>query len=55
MKNEERFVRKVTRQGKRSLSINIPAEIVDKLRIHERQKMFIKVERKKIVISDWKK
>jgi uncharacterized protein YpuA (DUF1002 family) len=29
----EKFIRKVTRVGKRSLSINIPAEIVDQLKI----------------------
>lgn len=53
-KNEE-LVRKVTRVGKRSLSITIPAEIVDQLGIRERQKLVFKIERKKIIISDWKK
>jgi bifunctional DNA-binding transcriptional regulator/antitoxin component of YhaV-PrlF toxin-antitoxin module len=54
MKKSEKFVRKITRVGKRSLSIVIPAEIVDKLGIREKQKMVFKVERKKIIISDWK-
>lgn len=54
MKKDEKLVRKVTRQGKRSLAITIPSEIVDQLKIHERQKMVFKVERKRIVISDWK-
>lgn len=54
MKKSEKLVRKVTRQGKRSLAITIPAEIVDQLKIRERQKMVFKVERKKIIISDWK-
>lgn len=55
MKNKkEKLVRKVTRQGKRSLGIIIPAEIVAELGIRERQKMTFKVERKKIIISDWK-
>lgn len=54
MKKDEKLVRKVTRQGKRSLSITIPAEIVDQLGIRERQKLQFKVERKKIIISDWK-
>jgi bifunctional DNA-binding transcriptional regulator/antitoxin component of YhaV-PrlF toxin-antitoxin module len=53
-KKNEKLVRKVTRQGKRSLSITIPAEIVDQLGIRERQKLTFKVERKKIIISDWK-
>lgn len=50
----EKYVRKVTRVGKRSLSIVIPMEIVKELGIKERQKMTFKVERKKIIISDWK-
>jgi hypothetical protein len=48
------LVRKVTRVGKRSLSIVIPAEIVDELKIKERQKMVFKINRKRILISDWK-
>ena len=51
----KKYIRKVTRQGKRSLSINIPAEIVDELKIRERQKLEIVLDKKKIVIVDWKK
>lgn len=55
MKNKkEELVRKVTRQGRRSLGIIIPAEIVAELNIREKQKMVFKVERRKIIISDWK-
>lgn len=54
MKKDEKLVRKVTRQGKRSLAITIPSEIVDQLKIRERQKLVFRVERKKIIISDWK-
>ncbi len=54
MKKPEPLTRKVTRVGKRSLSIVIPAEIVEELGIREKQKMTFKVERKKIIISDWK-
>lgn len=54
MKKTEKLIRKVTRQGKRSLAITIPSKIVDQLGIRERQKMVFKVDRKKIVISDWK-
>jgi bifunctional DNA-binding transcriptional regulator/antitoxin component of YhaV-PrlF toxin-antitoxin module len=53
-KKIKKLVRKVTRQGKRSLSITIPAEIVDQLGIRERQKLTFKVARKKIIITDWK-
>lgn len=52
MKKQEALVRKVTRVGKRSLSIVIPAEIVAELKIKERQKMEFKVERKRIIITD---
>lgn len=52
MKKKEELVRKVTRVGKRSLSIVIPSEIVEGLGIRERQKMVFKVEKKKIIISD---
>jgi bifunctional DNA-binding transcriptional regulator/antitoxin component of YhaV-PrlF toxin-antitoxin module len=54
MRKSKQLVRKVTRVGKRSLSIVIPAEIVQELGIRERQKMTFKVDRKKIIISDWK-
>ena len=51
----EKFTRKVTRQGKRSLSINIPAEIVQALKIREKQKLVVQKQGAKIVIKDWKK
>ena len=54
MKKSEPLVRKVTRVGKRSLAVVIPAEIVAELGIRERQKLVFKIERKKIIISDWK-
>lgn len=53
MKNKK-YIRKVTRVGKRSLSIVIPADIVKELEIRERQKLVIKRKGKEIVISDWK-
>jgi bifunctional DNA-binding transcriptional regulator/antitoxin component of YhaV-PrlF toxin-antitoxin module len=54
-KNMKKYIRKVTRSGKRSLFINIPAEIVDELKIRERQKLVVKRSGKKIIIEDWKK
>ncbi len=50
----EKYIRKVTRAGKRSLSINIPAEIVDQLKIREKQKLTITTKGRSIVIRDWK-
>jgi bifunctional DNA-binding transcriptional regulator/antitoxin component of YhaV-PrlF toxin-antitoxin module len=43
----EKYIRKVTRVGKRSLSINIPAEIVDQLKIKEKQKLTITTKGRK--------
>lgn len=51
----KKYIRKVTRAGQRSLFINIPAEIVDELKIRERQKLLVKRSGKKIVVEDWKK
>tara|TARA_B100000745_G_scaffold298957_1_gene248674 strand:- start:13418 stop:13576 length:159 start_codon:yes stop_codon:yes gene_type:complete len=51
----KKYVRKVTRVGKRSLSIVIPSEIVDELNIRERQKLLITKKGKTIIIKDWKK
>lgn len=52
--NMEKYIRKVTRVGKRSLSINIPAEIVDQLKLKEKQKLTITTKGRSIVIKDWK-
>ncbi len=49
------YTRKITRVGKRSLAIVIPADIVDELGLRERQKLVIKKSRKRIVIKDWEK
>jgi bifunctional DNA-binding transcriptional regulator/antitoxin component of YhaV-PrlF toxin-antitoxin module len=51
----KKYIRKVTRSGKRSLFINIPAEIVDELKIRERQKLVVKRSGEKIMVEDWKK
>ena len=49
-----KYIRKVTRVGRRSLSIIIPAEIVEKLKIREKQKIIITTKGKTIMIKDWK-
>ena len=51
---EQKYVRKVTRVGRRSLSIVIPSELVSELKIKEKQKLVIKKSGDKLVISDWK-
>jgi bifunctional DNA-binding transcriptional regulator/antitoxin component of YhaV-PrlF toxin-antitoxin module len=49
----ETYVRKVTRVGKRSLSIVIPAELVKEFKIREKQKLTIYKSGDKIVVKDW--
>ena len=48
-----RYIRKVTRVGKRSLSVVIPADIVDALGIRERQKVTVRRRGTQIIIEDW--
>ena len=50
----KKYIRKVTRVGKRSLSVVIPAEIVKELKIKERQKLVITRQGKTISIIDWR-
>ena len=50
----KKYIRKVTRVGKRSLSVIIPAEIVDELKIREKQKLTITTKGKSVILKDWK-
>jgi len=50
-----KYIRKITRVGRRSLSVVIPAEIVDELKIREKQKVVVSRSGGKIIIEDWKK
>ncbi|MFH1582961.1 MAG: AbrB/MazE/SpoVT family DNA-binding domain-containing protein [Candidatus Falkowbacteria bacterium] len=50
-----KYIRKITRVGKRSLSVVIPAEIINELKIREKQKVVVRRSGKKIIIEDWKK
>jgi antitoxin component of MazEF toxin-antitoxin module len=52
-KYSERNIRKITKNGT-SHSVSIPVEILKTLGWKERQKVVVKLQRKKIVISDWK-
>lgn len=47
-------IRKLTRMGKRSIGITLPIEAVREFGWKERQKVTVKVYRRKIIISDWK-
>lgn len=52
-KTKENDIRKLTRVGRSSLSLIIPSEIVQELKLRERQKMVVKRSGKKIIIEDW--
>jgi len=54
-KTKEKNIRKLTKVGRSSISIIIPIEIVQELKLRERQKMVIRKSGKKIIIEDWKK
>ena len=51
--NIRRFIRKVTKTGKRSLSVVIPSEIASELKLREHQKLSIHRRGKEIIITDW--
>ena len=50
----KKYIRKVTRFGLRSLSVVIPAEIIDELNIHERQKLTLRRSGNKIIVENRK-
>ena len=54
-KSNETSIRKLTKIGKKSIGLTLPIEIVRELKWKEKQKVVVKLERKKIIISDWKK
>ncbi len=49
---KRKYIRKVTRVGKRSLSIVIPADITQDMELHERQKMMIYRHGRRIIIEE---
>ena len=53
-KSEEREIRKLTKIGRKSFGLTLPIEIVRQLGWKERQKVRVKIDRKKIIISDWR-
>jgi len=53
----KKFVRKLTKTGSHSFTINVPKEIVKNLKWRERQKLEITFDerRQQFVVKDWKK
>lgn len=53
-KIKEKNIRKLTRVGRSSLAVVIPLEIVQELKLRERQKVVVKRVGKRIIVEDWK-
>lgn len=51
----EQNIRKITRIGKTSLAVTLPAEMAKKLKWKEKQKVLVKKVRGGVLIKDWKK
>ncbi len=54
-KTKDKNIRNLTRVGRSSLAVTIPMDIVQELKLRERQKVVVRRVGKKIVIEDWKK
>ena len=52
-KLKEKNIRKLTRVGRKSVSVTIPIEMVKKLKWRERQKVVLTLRDKTISIKDW--
>ena len=54
-KYHERNVRKLIRTGESSICVTIPIEDLRELGWREKQKVIVKREGKKLIITDWEK
>lgn len=55
MKLRDKNTRKLLKIGKTSLAVTLPVEIIDSLGWKKKQRVVVKKDKKKIIISDWKK
>ena len=46
-------IRKLTKIGKKSIGLTLPIEIIRELGWKERQKVVVKLARRRIIIKDW--
>lgn len=53
-KSTQTNIRKITKVGLQSLAVTLPIDLVRKLKWKEKQKVVIKKQGNKLVISDWK-
>jgi len=54
-KIHKRFIRKLTKIGKKSFAVVIPVEYIRKLKWRERQRLMVKLRGKTLTVKDWKK
>ena len=47
-------IRKITKVGKASLGITLPIDLVRKLKWRDRQRVVVKKQGSKLIISDWR-
>ncbi len=52
---EQENIRKLTKLGKTSLAVTIPARILNTLGWKKKQKVVVSLQGKKVVTEDWKK
>ena len=52
---DNRNIRKITKVGGKSYAVTLPIEIIRELDWKERQKVVVKRQGSKIIITDWKK
>lgn len=50
-----KFIRKIIKNGRGSYYINLPKEVMNSMKLRERQKLTICQSGKKIIIEDWEK
>lgn len=50
----EQNIRKLTKLGGKSIAVTIPVEFVRVLGWKEKQKVVVDLQRKKLIIKDWK-
>ena len=50
-----KFIRKIIKNGRGSYYVNLPKEMIDSMKLRERQKLNVYEKNGKIVIEDWKK
>jgi antitoxin component of MazEF toxin-antitoxin module len=54
-KLKNRNIRKLTRVGKKSLSVTLPIDLIGQLKWKDKQKVVVKKKGGSLVIRDWKK